>query len=210
MALLQYSNQTFLSNSSHSSGPAPSSNNTACADTSNSTQQPNVGQGQVQGHGEHAVQSLWSAPSTFLGPPWLPPIQFTSDTEIIVKISAVPRLAALLSSCIKSIFCKELSMKSITPGKEQTFLSVLTQLSCGVQIHSPHSQSSYSPPHLQSPKITSLWEKLSSSVSNHQQLTNFSSPSGPSCSWSTPTSLGPAFHSCQQPLSLAGRGAVLR
>ena len=60
------------------------------------------------------------------------------------------------------------------------------------------------------PLLTSLWEKLSSSVSNHQQLTNFSSPSGPSCSWPTPTSLGPAFHSCQQPLALAGRGAVLR
>ena len=80
----------------------------------NSTQQPNVGQRQVQGHGEHAVRPpdfhhfqpprnimgvfkdkstclflepfklenfpvvLWSPPS-----PWLPPIQFTSDTEII-------------------------------------------------------------------------------------------------------------------------------
>ena len=55
------------------------------------------------------------------------------------------------------------------------------------------------------PLLTSPLEKLSSSVSNHQQLTNFSSPSGPSCSWPTPTSLGPAFHSCQQPLAwLAG------
>ena len=60
------------------------------------------------------------------------------------------------------------------------------------------------------PLLTSLWEKLSSSVSNHQQLTNFSSPSGPSSSWPTPTSLGPVFHSCQQPLALAGRGVVSR
>ena len=52
------------------------------------------------------------------------------------------------------------------------------------------------------PLLTSLWEKLSSSVS--------SPPSGSSCSSSTPTSLGPVFHSCQQPLALAGRGAVLR
>ena len=55
--------------------------------------------------------------------------------------------------------------------------------------------------------LTSLWEKISSSVkpSYHQQLTDSSSPSGPSCSWPTPTSLGPAFHSCQQPLAwLAG------
>ena len=50
------------------------------------------------------------------------------------------------------------------------------------------------------PLLTSLWEKLSSSVkpSNHQQLTESSSPSGPSASWPTPSPLSPAIHSCQQ------------
>ena len=62
------------------------------------------------------------------------------------------------------------------------------------------------------PLLTSLWEKLSSSVkpSNHQQLTESSSPSGPSASWPTPSPLSPAIHSCSATFSPAGRGATIR
>ena len=52
------------------------------------------------------------------------------------------------------------------------------------------------------PLLTLLWQKLSSFVS--------SSPSGSSCSSSTPTSLDPVFHSCQQTCAPAGRGVFSR